>query len=93
MFAACFDERNVTAKNKSKVEKIRLFLERWEGHNQDEDEAIVCQQREARGTDRDVCGKEMVIYQLKSRNLRLPAVCGAGTFPDPQGFWLKVAHC
>lgn len=43
MFAACFDERNVMTKNKSEVEKIRLFLERWEGHNKAKAKVIVCQ--------------------------------------------------
>lgn len=54
MFAACFDERNVMAKNKSEMEKIRLFLERWGGHNKVKDKVIVCQQRKARCRDRDV---------------------------------------
>lgn len=56
MFAACFDERNVMAKNKFKVEKIRLFLERWEGHNKAKHSVMVCQQRKARCRDSDVCG-------------------------------------
>lgn len=38
----CFDERDVMAKNKPKAEKIRLFLERWEGRDKAKDKVIVC---------------------------------------------------
>jgi len=61
MFATCFDERNVIAKNKSEVEKVRLLLERWEGHNKAEDRVVVCQRQKARCRDSDVCGKKKVI--------------------------------
>lgn len=49
------------AKNKSKVEKLRLFLERWELHNKAKDKVLVCQQRKARCRDSDVCGEKKVI--------------------------------
>lgn len=45
------------AENKSKVEKISLFLERWEGRSKAKDRVTVCQRGNARCGDSDTCGR------------------------------------
>lgn len=46
------------AENKFKVEKISLFLERWEGRSKAKDRVTVCQRGNARCGDGDTCGRK-----------------------------------
>lgn len=77
------------AKNKSKVGNVSLFLQRWEGLNKAKDKVVVGRQRRARCRDSDLCPKNGDLTDEKQEF----AVCGAGTFAEFRGFWLKVAHC